>query len=203
MSTALLVIDVQKAYTSPDSELHCKDAKATVKRINRLIEYFAAKKAPIYFIRHIYKADASDLGRMYDFSGEPEEDFNFKEGTDEVQYDERLSRPQGAIELIKNRYSAFTGTDLDEHLSKQKVDRVVVCGFMTNFCCESTARTAHDNDYFVDLIIDATGTPGTETMDEKKIRETVAEFLAAGFARVMSTQQYLKALQSGAHQSRK
>jgi nicotinamidase-related amidase len=35
--TALLVIDPQRVYTDPRSELHCSDADETISRINRLV----------------------------------------------------------------------------------------------------------------------------------------------------------------------
>ena len=63
---------------------------------------------------------------------------------------------------------------------------------MTNFCCESTARDALDLDYYVDFVVDATGTPGTDNYDEEEIRIIVGELLSAGFANVYSTKNYLK-----------
>jgi ureidoacrylate peracid hydrolase len=191
MSTALLVIDAQKIYTDPDSEMYCKDSKSTLKKINSLIEAFEKSKKPIFFIRHVHKRDGSDLGRMFDYSGNPEEDFNFKENSVEVQYDDKLLRSGNTQEIVKNRYSAFIGTNLDARLKKARIDTVVICGFMTNFCCESTARDAHDRDYFVDFIVDATGTPGTDNMKEKDIRKVVRELLEAGFTRVSTTNKYL------------
>ena len=191
MSKALLVIDAQKIYTDPESEMYSENAKSTIKRINSLIEEFKQNDEPIIFVRHVHKLDGTDLGRMFDFTGEAEEDFNFKEGTEEVEYDQNLIKPGGSAEVVKNRYSAFVGTDLEKRLKKAGVDTVVVCGFMTNFCCESTARDAHDKDYFVDFIIDATGTPGTEKLDQKEVRKVVAELLESGFARIKTTRQYL------------
>jgi ureidoacrylate peracid hydrolase len=94
--------------------------------------------------------------------------------------------------ITKNRYSAFKNTKLHAILRRMTVERVVICGFMTNFCCESTAREALDLDYFVDFVVDATGTPGTDGMQENQIRKVVAELLGAGFARVYQTKQYLK-----------
>jgi nicotinamidase-related amidase len=191
MTTALLVIDVQNIYTNSESELYCQDSARTVGRINQLVDMFAVAGHPIFLVRHIHKTDGSDLGRMFDFAGEAE-DFNFKENADEVKYDSRLHRPGGVIEIRKNRYSAFIGTPLDEKLRKLKVERVVVCGFMTNFCCESAARDAHDRDYFVDFVTDATGTPGTENMDEQEVRRVVGDILSGGFACVMTTRKCLK-----------
>jgi len=192
MKIALLVIDAQNVYTNKESDLFCKDSERTIERINSLIDAFQQANKPIFLIRHIHKRDGSDLGRMFDFAGEPEEDFNFKEGDEEVEFDPRLAKPRGATEVRKTRYSAFAGTSLETSLREKKIDRVVICGFMTNFCCESTARYAHDVDFHVDFIPDATGTPGTEHYSESELRKTVADSIAGGIGRVLSTKQFLK-----------
>jgi len=192
MTTALIVIDVQKIYTEKGRALYCGNAGQTVRRINRLIDAFVKNKLPAFFVRHVHKSDGSDLGRMFDYSGEPEEDFNFKEGAEDVAYDSQLLLPGGRSEFVKNRYSAFVGTALDERLTEVGVTRVVICGFMTNFCCESTARDAHDRDYFVDFVIDASGTPGTDEMNQDEVRTAVADFISAGFGRAMSTTAFLQ-----------
>ena len=191
MDTALLVIDPQRIYTDPESEMFCADAAETIKRINLLLKQAKTSKQLVILIRHVHKRDASDLGRLFDFSGEAEEDFNFKEGSGEVEYDDRLTRPKSAVELTKNRYSAFVNSNLAKTLEENKIKKVVICGFMTNFCCESTARDALDRDYYVDFIADATGTPGTDNYDEEKIRDIVSELLGAGFANVYTTENYL------------
>ena len=157
MKTALLVVDPQKIYTDSESETFCADSSETIKRINSLLEAAKAHKYLVILIRHVHKHDGSDLGRLFDFTGEAEEDFSFKEGSEEVEYDNRLVQPDSAVELTKNRYSAFTDTALAKILREHKIQKVVICGFMTNFCCESTARDALDLDYFVDFVVDATG----------------------------------------------
>lgn len=191
MTTALLVIDPQRIYTESESEMYCEDSDATMDRINRLVRRFASDGRPIMICRHVHRSDGSDLGRMFDYLGDPEEDFNFKENNPEVEYDPRLVLPAQSSEFTKNRYSAFVGTPLKNLLQDYGVTRVVICGFMTNFCCESTARDAHDLDYFVDFVVDATGTPGTENLGEERIREIVAEFLEEGFARILTTEDAL------------
>ena len=191
MKVALLVIDPQKIYTDKDSDMFCKDATRTIARINSLIEDAQSRKHKVVFVRHMHKADGSDLGRLFDFTGEAEDDFNFKEDSDAVQYDDRLHGLSGAVEILKNRYSAFAGTNLHDILRKSGVQKIAICGFMTNFCCESTARDALDLDYYVDFITDATGTPGTDKYDETELRQIVSELLSAGFANVHSTTRYL------------
>ncbi len=191
MARALLVVDVQRVYTDKNSDLFCKRADETVDRINELINAFKRTGELIIYVRHVHRTDGSDLGRMFDYTGAPATDFNFKDGSEEVTYDPRLVRIENAPEIVKNRYSAFAGTALHDLLQREKIDTVVVCGFMTNFCCDSTAREAHDRDYFVDLIIDATGTPGTDHMGQVEIRKAVGECHAAGFSRVSKTRAFL------------
>lgn len=189
-SRALLVIDAQNVYTSPDSELHCQGANKTIDRINEVVADAQKRRDMVVVIRHVHRQDGSDLGRMFDFLGEAEEDFNFKEGSEEVELDTRLAVPKNAIHLTKNRYSAFIGTTLDETLKSRKIDSITICGFMTNFCCEGTARQAHDLDYFVDFITDATGTPGTDKQSQSDLRARVADSLQAGYARCWSTKRW-------------
>lgn len=191
MNAALLVIDVQNIYTNKESELYCEGSKTTVSNINKLIDKFESSGYPIFLVRHIHKADGSDLGRMFDYLGDSNEEFDFVQGTKEVEYDSTLTIPKSHIEIIKNRYSAFVGTSLLHKLKQFSIERIVVCGFMTNFCCESTARHAHDLDFFVDFIIDATGTPGTESLDQDQIRRDVTEVMEAGIARVHTTEDCL------------
>lgn len=187
MKEALLVLDAQRVYTDEESELYCEGASQTIDNINSLIQFMVKQEKMIVLVRHIHKIDGSDLGRLFDFGGEAEEDFNFKEGSEEIEYDERLIIPANSLKIKKTRYSAFAGTNLENILNENNIERVIICGFMTNFCCESTAREALDRDYYVDFIMDATGTPGTDKYDQNQIRKIVSELLSAGFARILPT----------------
>jgi len=51
--------------------------------------------------------------------------------------------------------SGFTGTDLHEQLKQKEVTHVVLAGFLSNTCIESTARSALDLGYHVTLLKDA------------------------------------------------
>src|SRR5918993_2774480 len=53
----------------------------------------------------------------------------------------------GDLEIVKQRYSAFFGTSLDELLRKKGVENVIVLGLTTNVCVQSTARDAWQHDY--------------------------------------------------------
>lgn len=187
---ALLVIDVQKVYSLNHSRLKVNNVESIVENINKIIRYFENKNLPIIYIRHLYGADGSDAGRMYDFSGKTSK-IGFKKGSLEAEYMDDLIIIKGAPEIIKNRYSSFSNTDLADLLNKLKINQLVIVGFMTNFCCESTARDAHDRDYYVDFIIDATGTPGLEKLNQEQIKFASAQTLSTGYANILKTEEFL------------
>jgi len=57
--------------------------------------------------------------------------------------------------VTKQTWGAFTNTDLDEYLKKQRVTQVVIVGIATSFGVESTARHAYEFGFNVTLAVDA------------------------------------------------
>jgi ureidoacrylate peracid hydrolase len=70
-----------------------------------------------------------------------------------------LSPTSEDVVVEKQRYSGFVGTSLKNVLRRYGRDVLVITGFATNVCVESTARHATDLDYRVVVASDATGTP--------------------------------------------
>ena len=65
-----------------------------------------------------------------------------------------VDRPREFV-VDKHRYSGFAGTRLDLLLRSHGVQTVVVCGFATSGCVESTVRDAFFADHYVVLAEDA------------------------------------------------
>ena len=190
--TALLVIDAQNIYAAADSPLCVPGIGASLANINALIRAFDDAGRPVIYVRHVHRADGRDAGRMFDFGGVAEP-VSFVEGSVEAEYIPELLQVPGGLHVVKRRYSSFEGTELEAILRSLGADCVAICGYMTNFCCDSTARAAHDRDYFVEFIADATGAPDlSENFLQKNIIEAVSTTLNAGFARVKSTSDYLE-----------
>jgi nicotinamidase-related amidase len=192
--TALLVIDVQNIYADPASPLFVREFDESLGRINALARGFAAAGRPVIYVRHVHRADGRDAGRMFDFAG-TKEAVGFVEGSAEADYVPGLEIVAGALHMTKRRYSCFEGTELETILRSLDVSCVAICGYMTNFCCETTARAAHDRDYFVDFLADATGAPDlAEDFRQEDIKRAVSTTLAAGFARIFATEEYLASM---------
>jgi len=191
--TALLVIDVQKEYFREDGPAYVAAARSILPDILKLIEAARNRGALVVYIQHVSSADGSDIGRMDDFS-DPEGPKSFVEGTPWVQLVEELAPARGEVVIQKRRYGSFTGTGLDGILKARGIDTVIICGYMTSFCCETTARDAHDLDYRVIFVSDANEGPDLigpyeEAISHRKVLVSTIAALSAGFAEVIPTEE--------------
>ena len=62
---------------------------------------------------------------------------------------------RGEIVVVKHRFDAFSGTELDSELRRRDITRLLCCGFTTSICVESTARDAFFRDYYTAIVADA------------------------------------------------
>jgi len=95
---------------------------------------------------------------------------------------------RNAIVLPKNTYDAFVNTNLDDILREKGVERVLVCGVMTDCCCDTTARSAFNRGYETWLISDACAT-ATNTQHVAALKG-----FGFGYGPVLTTAEALKAL---------
>ena len=91
--------------------------------------------------------------------------------------------------VAKDTYDAFVNTDLDERLHVGGVERVVVCGVMTDCCCDTTARSAFDRGYETWLVRDACGSANREQ------HEAGLRGFAFAFGEVLTTEEVVKRLE--------
>lgn len=72
---------------------------------------------------------------------------NLLPGSPGTEFDPAVAPRSGDVEIVKQRYSAFLGTPLNETLRDRGLTTVVVLGLTTNVCVQSTARDAWQYDY--------------------------------------------------------
>lgn len=190
MKKALLVIDAQKIYSLDTSNYYVENVDEALKNINHLIGVFRQKNDLIIYIKHVHALDGSDAGRMFDFAGDEVDSVEFAEGSKESEFMAGLEIVQEAPVIVKHRYDAFIGTELEETLRSNDIEKVVICGFMTNFCCDTTARHAHAIDFYVDFVFDAMGTPGSGNLSPEQVTEATLATIGDGFAVLTSAADY-------------
>lgn len=87
----------------------------------------------------------------------------------------------GAEIVDKSQYSAFYQTNLDKILQDHQIKDVIICGVMTNCCCETTTRDAFMRGYNAFFVSDATATVNAE------LHLAAIKNIAFGFAQVIDT----------------
>ncbi len=175
--SALLIIDMQRYFLDDSSHACIPAAKAIVPRIARLTQAYFEDDLPIVFTRHLNSdADAEMMSRWW---GDL-----IREDDPASEIIPELDTCRGVV-IEKSQYDAFHKTHLEEMLRQKGVTQVVICGVMTNLCCETTARSAFMRGFEVYFAID-----GTATHTEAFHRATLLN-LAHGFAIPVLTDEIL------------
>ena len=93
--------------------------------------------------------------------------------------------------IAKHSYDAFANTNLDYVLRSQGIDTVIICGTLTTYCCEGTARGAFSHQYDVVFGSDVCATNSAYQ------HEATLRTMRYGFARVMDHKTILRVLREG------
>ncbi len=83
-----------------------------------------------------------------------------------------LAPANGEIIIHKHLPSAFTGTGLAEALQVGGIETLLIAGYMTHNCVDSTAREAFHRGYRVGVVADASATRDLPGLDGKTISAT-------------------------------
>ena len=86
---------------------------------------------------------------------------------------------------------SFTGTDLDAWARAHAIDTFAVTGYMTQMCCDTTARQAFQRGYRVEFLGDATGTLDLDNAGGRiaaaDLHRAILATQASVFSRVLTT----------------
>lgn len=166
--TALLVIDMQQYFRGLVGPI--------LDNVISLINVCRASGVKIFFTRHGHRDPKKDGGMLCKWWADL---IYYGSGEWELVRELKVTTKEAILD--KNRYSAFFGTDLDERLQVEGAEDLVICGVMTNCCCETTARDAFVRDYRVFFVADATATANEE------LHLASLKNLAYGFAYIVNT----------------
>jgi len=143
--SALLLLDLQRYFLEEDSHAFVPSAPAILPRLRELAVAYEERGLPVIRTRHAN--DEKNAGRMADW-------WRDRIGPNDPRGALAEEAGAGGRIVVKNRYDAFLGTDLEEDLRRRGVEQVVVCGVLAHLCCESTARSAFMRDFSVFLAVD-------------------------------------------------
>lgn len=179
-STALLVIGAQREYF-PGGRLPLAEPEQALDQILRLLGWARHQGC---LVIHILRGDGG--------AGSP----FFVPGSPGVQMHPDVTVLPGELLLEKRWPGAFTGTGLERILQERRVQRLILCGFQTHLCCDTTAREGVHRGFQVTVAADACGTrdlriPGGGGVIAPMLQAATLAALADGVARILSTDELL------------
>jgi len=175
---ALLVIDVQNEYFT--GKMPVTYPAGSFNKILQAVEAANQNNIPVILIRHEATQQAA----------------TFVKGSRGWEIREELLEKEYVRIFDKNLPGSFTGTGLEDYLKGMGIDTIVICGYMTQMCCDTTARQAVHLGFSVEFLSDATGTldvandAGKITAEE--LHKAILITQAMRFSKVISTDEWIK-----------
>lgn len=181
MKTALLVIDMQKFFGDM--------VERPLKQIGALNEFFNKSSRLVVFTQHGHTKDELAPPIKNQLVRKVGPDNVLVVGSEGWEFiPEVWKMAKDAPVVAKNTYDAFMHTNLDTLLQAGSIQRVLVCGVMTDVCCDTTARSAFCRDYETWFVSDGCW---TDTSEQHQRALKSVEFLTG---RVYTTDQAIEML---------
>lgn len=178
MKRALLVIDVQNEYFT--GALPVSYPEGSFPNILAAMDTATANGIPVVVVRHASRRPDSAT---------------FRPGSPGWELHPEVARRPYDLLLEKNLPGSFTDTNLEAWLRERGIDTLVISGYMTQMCCDTTSRQAFHRGFAVEFLADATGTlafansAGAVTAEELHRAVLVTQQLM--FATVMTTGEWI------------
>jgi nicotinamidase-related amidase len=137
--STLILIDCQNTYTRGVMEL--EGVQAALDEAAVLLDRARSAGIPIIHIQH-----DDGPGSLYDIEGESGAIVT------------RVAPHNGEPVVVKNYPNSFVQTDLDQVLKTANASNLILAGFMTHMCVNSTARGAFNLGYAPAVVAAATAT---------------------------------------------
>ena len=138
MTTALLIIDVQRGLCSGEYEVF--ESRRVIQRINHVAGLARQSKLPVVVIQH-------------EEPGSP-----MAHGSIGWQLDSGLQVQPSDTYIRKTTPDSFHNTGLLAELQARGIKDLVICGLQTEFCLDTTTRRALALGFAVTLVADAHST---------------------------------------------
>lgn len=154
--TALLMIDMQMGFIDPKSSLCIAGAEASIPACKTVLDTARAAGIPIFHIRRAYASDGSNVEQVrraiWEEGGKPLS----SAWPESLKPPNDLAPIENESILVKPRFSAFFGTNLNAKLMERSTQSLILIGTTTPNCIRSTCFDALSLDYDVIVVSDAT-----------------------------------------------
>lgn len=162
--TALLLVDMQRAWLEPQFDPHLSGPQAeyflqrtrsqVVPNQQRLLVAFRqAQQNVLHTIIESLTADGRDRSLDHKLS-----DMHLPKGSVQAQVIAELTPAENEIVLPKTSSGVFNSTNIDYVLRNLQTRHLIIAGIVTDQCVDMAVRDAADRGYLVTLVEDACAT---------------------------------------------
>ena len=182
---ALLVIDMLNDFFRQHAHLACQRTRL-VAAINALAGAFREHGQPVFWVRQEFAPDLHDA-----FLEMRKHNLRVTiAGTDGCELLPELDRRPTDTTIVKKRYSAFFGTELEATLERLRPEVLVVAGINTHACVRATVIDAYQRDYEV-----VVASEGIASYDEAH-HDVTKRYLGGAIARLLPNSEIIRMLVS-------
>ena len=195
--TAVVVIDMQNDFINPESPLFVASGYKFVDRLAEFLDTCRGEGIQIIYTEDMVRPDFKDAGTAPALCEPMRLGQVLIAGTQGVKTYSTVAPKKNDIVIIKHRYSAFFGTELDMILRTTGIDTLILTGVCTDCCVFSTARDAGFYNYQVGVMTDLTGTldyadEGFGAVSGEEMHRAIIRTLAATTCHCLSSQTFLQ-----------
>ncbi len=142
---ALLIMDMLNDFVLPGASLEVPDTRKIIPVIRKEIDRARAMGNPVIYVCDAHAPDDKEFRKF----GWPAHGVKGTRGSEVI---EELKPAPGDLVILKDTYTGFYGTRLDETLKSLGVDSIRLTGCVTHICILFTAMEGVMLDYQVTVV---------------------------------------------------
>ena len=180
MKTALLLLEIQNDYF-PNGRIPLEKSLEASSKAQSVLKMYREKKFPVIHVQHI--------------STQPDATY-FLPCTKGADFYASVQPQKGEMIVKKHYPNSFKDTVLLNHLIKNQINHLVICGMMTQLTIDATVRAAFDLGFSCTLLHDACAAKQLEfnqmAIPSLNVHYAFLAALQPAYATVVSSEDFLQ-----------
>jgi nicotinamidase-related amidase len=172
IGTALLIIDVQKAFFDKKTRDYAYRGEELLSTINKVASKARKSGVPVIYIQH----DGD--------KGDP-----LEPGAPGWPIHPAIAPKEGELVIHKPTPDSFYKTTLENELKSREIKKLIIMGIQSDWCVDTTVRRAYSLEYDVIVVEDGHTTVDTEILKAPQIIAHHNSIFGGRFAKLVKADQ--------------
>ncbi|MFJ3045390.1 isochorismatase family protein [Herbaspirillum chlorophenolicum] len=156
---ALVVIDIQKEYTTPGRRFHIQNIDRSLENARAMLNLARESGWPIVHVKHLQEGEV--FNPTSEMSG-------FVDG---------FSPQEGETLAVKSNISSFSSPAFAQFAAAHAKNEFVIVGYGTTMCCLATIVDGYSRGYKFSIVGDACAARATAEFSEQSMHEHALKIL--------------------------